>query len=172
MWLLLAKYWDKIVLVLLVIAALAWVYGRGRSDANAYWKPKYDLLQTTIAAERESHAQAIEAERVRRERDLELAQLRSKETSDHLQSRLAFHTSNADSLLKRLRNAEANRLRPLAPTASAPAECGNYEADPTRLSEPARGFLVGEAAAAEEQGELLLACRKDYQTVKLACGVQ
>ena len=68
MWLLIARHWDKIVLLLLVAAVLGWVYVRGRSDERANWKPKYDLLQTTLNTERESHKQAMEAERVRRER--------------------------------------------------------------------------------------------------------
>lgn len=166
------KHLDKIVIVLLVAAVFGFTYVTGRKHERNVWKPKYDLLQTTIATERKSHEDAMEANRIASEQRLVSATTLREQARQHLEDRLHFHSSRADSLARRLRDAEAGRLRPLAPAASAPADCRDYEADPTRLSGAARGFLIGEAAAAEEQGELLLACRKDYEVVRTACGVK
>jgi hypothetical protein len=166
------KHLDKIVIVLLVAALVGFIYVTGRKHERNVWKPKYDLLQTTIATERKSHEDAMEANRVAAEQRFVAATDLREQARQHLEDRLHFHSARADSLANRLRNAEASRVRPLAPAASAPADCRDYEADPTRLSGEARGFLIGEAAAAEETGELLLACRKDYQVVRAACGVK
>jgi hypothetical protein len=136
-----------------------------------YWKLQTAQVQAMLDTERAGYKIAMEAADAKHKQDLSRAATSADETRRHLANRLDYYSGAAADLEQRLRNAEKRRLRPLAPAASAPADCGNYEADPTKLSGAHRGFLIGEAAAAEEQGELLEACRADYETVKIACGV-
>jgi hypothetical protein len=138
-----------------------------------YFRGQRDQVQAILDTERAQHKQAMADMEAGRKRDLEEAQRIREQGNAHLLDRVRFHADNADALNKRLRLAAASRVRPLTPAASAPADCGNYESDPTRLSEQARGFLIGEAAAAERNGDLLEACRADYEAVKLLarCGI-
>lgn len=153
-----------------IIAAFLYVrYLQARVD---YWKGQATEVQAKLDRERVGHKLAMEEANAEHERNLEQANAKGAATRQHLEDRLAYYTGAATDLERRLLDAERRRVRPLAPAASAPADCRDYEADPTRLSAPHRGFLIGEAAAAEEQGELLEACRADYETVKIACGVK
>lgn len=169
-WAFVLKHWDKVVAVLLVAAVLGYVYVRGRGDERKVWKPKYDLLQTTLKTERESHALAMEQAQKEAASNLALAEDVRSRAIAHLSERIAHHSDHADSLVKRLRDAEVSRLRALAPAANAPTECRDYESDPTRLSRENREFLIGENAAAERNADLLEACREDYRAARLAAG--
>lgn len=161
-----------VLIGLAIAAAVLFLYVRYLQISRDHWKNQATQIQATLDSERASHKKAMEDADEQRKTDFAAAVERNKIAVDHLQERLDFHTANANALAERLRVAERSRLRPLAPSAAAPADCGNYESDPTRLSEQARGFLIGEAAAAEENGDLLEACRADYATVKITCGIK
>jgi len=151
------------------VVIVLFLYIRFLQSSRDHWKERYDEVQATLNVERATHKQAMDENEARRARDLQEATRIRNETVQHLEERIAANAGAADAL--RVRLAAERRLRPLAPAPSAPAECGNYESDPTRLSEPHRRFLIGEAAAAERNGDLLEACRRDYEAVKSACGV-
>ena len=61
---------------------------------------------------------------------------------------------------------ETNRRRQLKDANAAPAECGNFAADPRQLSVPHAEFLVGEAARAERIVVQRDACFRDYDIAK------
>jgi hypothetical protein len=134
-----------------------------------YWKDRNDQVQAILTTERAQHKQAEAAMEERRLRDLEEASKLREQTNAHLLDRVRFHSDAADALRVRLNS--ASRVRSLKAASAAPADCGNYAADPTRLSDAHREFLIGEALGAERNGDLLEACRADYQTVKKACGI-
>ena len=159
--------------VLLGIAAAvvaSFLYARFLNARIDHWKEQHDQVQAILTVERTEHKLAMEAADAKRVRDLADATILSTKAREYLQDRVAHWNGAADALAQRLRDAERSRVRALAPANTAPAECGNYEADPTRLPEPARAFLIGEAAAAEKLGEFLATCRKDYHAVRVACG--
>lgn len=67
--------------------------------------------------------------------------------------------------LDSLRNASAGRVG-LKDAASAPAECGDYAADPRKLSVPDAEFLVREAARAERIVVQRDACIRQYEEAR------
>jgi hypothetical protein len=168
-WTLALKWWKEITVVVLILSGF--LYVRWLHSSRAYWKAQYGEVYATLSTERAGHQKAMDDALDQRQRDLALANEIHQAAVQHLQTRIHSISDNAIALRDRLRIVEANRIRPLAPAASAPAECRDYESDPTRLSREAREFLVWEAAAAETLGEYLDACRKDYKVVRKACGI-
>jgi len=161
----------RIYLYLGLAAAIvaAFLYVRFLQSRVDHWKGQHDQVQATLNVERVGNKLAMEANEKKRTDDLASAVKLRDETVERFQARIHTIASDADSL--RVRLATERRLRTLAPAATAPAECGNYESDPTRLSTAHREFLIGEAVAAERNIGLIEACRADYKAVKLACGV-
>lgn len=160
------------LIVIGVIAIGAFLYVRSLQISRDHWRLQHDQVQATLNTERASHKKAAEEAEAQRKADLADALKIRDSAQQHLQDRVAFHAAAADGLRKRLRDAERDRLRPLAHAADAPADCRNYESDPTRLSESHREFLIGEAVAAEGNIELLEACRKDYSAALITCGIK
>lgn len=127
------KHLDKIVIVLLIAALLGFVYVTGRKHERANWKPKYDAL-----------VEAVEVARKQAEAEKLAAIQQAKETNErvvaHLQERVHANAASADALRGELRRARAGSQ--LKPAATAPAACGDFEADRTKLPERDQSILV------------------------------
>jgi hypothetical protein len=137
-----------ILLGALVIAAVLFVYVKGRVHERDLWKPKNEALQTEITQLKKDHREASDRSVEERRAEVESVRKLNLASEENNAARLQAVNARADSLLSELlRLRAASRLRPLAPSSAAPAPCRDYEADPTRLSDAHVGFLIGEARA-------------------------
>lgn len=166
----LGRYWKEIAISLVIISGF--LYVRWLQASREHWKGEYEKAQVTLTLEREGHQRAMDESVERQQRDLSAANEIREAAVAHLQDRVHSISDSASALAERLRLAESRRLRPLAPAASAPAQCRDYSADPVLLDGASREFLIGEATAAEVTAALLQACRKDYEAAKTACGAR
>jgi hypothetical protein len=127
------KHLDKIIIVLLVASLLGFVYVTGRKHERQVWKPKYDaLVEAVEVAKRQAEAEKLAA--------IQQVKEAGERAVAHLQERVHANAASADVLRNELRRANASRQ--LKPAQSAPAACGDFEADRTKLPERDQSILV------------------------------
>lgn len=151
MWLLLGRHLDKIVIVLLIASLLGFVYVTGRKHERQAWKPKYDaLVEAVEVAKRQAEAEKLAA--------IQQAKETNQRVVAHLQERIQANAAAADAVRSELRRARASRQ--LKPAATAPATCGDYEADRTKLPQSDADFLVDFASRCDETATVLKSCQE------------
>lgn len=145
------KHLDKIVIVLLVASLLGFVYVTGRKHERQNWKPKYDaLVEAVEVAKRQAEAEKLAA--------IQQAKETNERVVAHLQDRVHANAASADALRNELRRARAGSQ--LKPAQSAPAACGDFEADRTKLPERDQDILVDIGKRCDETAHILKSCQE------------
>jgi hypothetical protein len=155
----LLKHLDKIIIALLVIAVVMFIYVRGRSDERAKLQPKIDSLTTELTQLKKDYKDASDRYLAEIKTIKEENKANVEKIVAHMQERIHENNTVADNLRGELRRARANSGRPLAPIGTAPATCGDYEADRTKLPARDQDILVGVAERANECAITLKGCQ-------------
>lgn len=164
-----ARHWDKVVLVLLIAAIVLYIYARGRNDERNKLQPKLDAAVAELAKVKKDFADASERDALAREAIVEDKKRTVETLVRHYEERVHANNAVADNLRIELRRARESRLRPLAPVATAPATCGDYEADRTKLPARDQDFLVDLAQRCNDTANTLKACQQYAVEIHEGC---
>jgi hypothetical protein len=135
------------VVIAVLLSVSGWLYVTKQSLELDFAKYK----SASVEALAKANYEANEKEREAREAN--------DNVSNDYQKREESLRSELDAALARVRNHKNNTPR-LQPASNTPAECRNYEAPPSRLSQADREFLVRIGAEADQVAAQLAAAQE------------